>query len=241
MPRNADGSWVDTINCDLNDAPRESIDYHPLARDWPRCVCWWCGFLYEASSWEYSLYVPHDVTSLVVKSGGTVAFRRRLDTLFNSDFYNVGNEPSFLSPTLYHWIGRPDLSSNRVHEIIDANYNASRRGIPGNDDSGSMSSWLAFHMMGFFPNAGQSYYLINAPFVDSTTLHLENGDDFTITTENMSTANKYIQSAYLNGEDYDLSWIEHKDILDGGELRLIMGSMPSDWGTTLLPPSMSNN
>ena len=57
----------------------------------------------------------------------------------------------------------------------------------------------------------------------------------------MSTANKYIQSAYLNGEDYDLSWIEHKDILDGGELRLIMGSMPSDWGTTLLPPSMSNN
>ena len=95
--------------------------------------------------------------------------------------------------------------------------------------------------MGFFPNAGQSYYLINVPYFDSTTLHLENGDDFTITTENMSTANKYIQSAYLNGEDYDLSWIEHKDILDGGELRLIMGSMPSDWGTTLLPPSMSNN
>ena len=147
MPRNADGSWVDTINCDLNDAPRESIDYHPLARDWPRCVCWWCGFLYEASSWEYSLYVPHDVTSLVVKSGGTVAFRRRLDTLFDSDFYNVGNEPSFLSPTLYHWIGRPDLSSNRVHEIIDGNYNASRRGIPGNDDSGSMSSWLALSLI----------------------------------------------------------------------------------------------
>jgi len=48
-------------------------------------------------------------------------------------------------------------------------------------------------------------------------------------------------SAYLNGEDYDLSWIEHKDILDGGELRLIMGSKPSSWGTTLLPPSMSNN
>ena len=241
MPRNADGSWVDTIDCDLNDAPQESINYHPLARDWPRCVCWWCGFLYEASSWEYSLFVPHDVTGLIAKSGGTVAFRRRLDTLFNNGFYNVGNEPSFLSPTLYHWIGRPDLSSSRVHEIIDVNYNASRRGIPGNDDSGSMSSWLAFHMMGFFPNAGQSYYLINAPYFDSTTLHLENGDDFTITTENMSTANSYIQSAYLNGEDYDLSWIEHRDILDGGELRLIMGSKPSSWGTTLLPPSMSNN
>ena len=170
-----------------------------------------------------------------------MAFRRRLDTLFNNGFYNVGNEPSFLSPTLYHWIGRPDLSSSRVHEIIDVNYNASRRGIPGNDDSGSMSSWLAFHMMGCFPNAGQSYYLINAPYFDSTTLHLENGDDFTITTENMSTANTNIQSAYLNGEDYDLSWIEHKDILDGGELRLIMGSKPSSWGTTLLPPSMSNN
>ena len=35
MPRNADGSWADTINCDLNDAPQESINYHPLARIGP--------------------------------------------------------------------------------------------------------------------------------------------------------------------------------------------------------------
>jgi predicted alpha-1,2-mannosidase len=92
MPRNADGSWVETIYCNLPDSPDESIDYHPLARDWPRCVCWWCGFFYEGSSWEYSLYVPHDVSRLIEMSGGDDAFLRRLNSLFERGFYNVGNE-----------------------------------------------------------------------------------------------------------------------------------------------------
>lgn len=161
MPKDPSGRWIDSIQCDGKEGRVSYIPYTPLAQDWPNCVCWWCGFFYEASSWEYSFYVPHDVASIIRKSGGEEAFRKRLDILFESGYYNVGNEPSFLTPTLYHWIGRPDLSSQRIHQIIDKNYNASRSGIPGNDDSGAMSSWLAFHLMGIFPNAGQSYYLIN--------------------------------------------------------------------------------
>jgi putative alpha-1,2-mannosidase len=179
---------------------------------------------------------------LIQKSGGKEAFLNRLNTFFNRGFYNVGNEPSFLSPNLYHWIGRPDLSSERIHQIIDKHYNPTHSGIPGNDDSGAMSSWLAFHLMGLYPNAGQSYYLINTPYFKQTVIHQENGKDFTVVAKNLSEKNKYIVSATLNGKPFSKSWIEHQDIVDGGSLILEMGESPSTtWGTAILPPSKSDN
>jgi len=240
MPKNAAGKWVDSFQCDLNNGKLSYLPYTPLAQDWPNCVCWWCGFFYEASSWEYSLSVPHDVAALIKRSGGSSAFRKRLDILFYRGFYNVGNEPSFLSPDLYHWIGRPDLSSDRIHQIIDANYSSLPNGIPGNDDSGAMSSWLAFHMLGFYPNAGQNYYLINTPYFTSATIHQDNGKDFQIRAYKLSDKNKYIKAVTLNGKPFNKSWITHQDILNGGVLELEMDASPSSWGSNNLPPSKSD-
>jgi predicted alpha-1,2-mannosidase len=237
LPRDQSGRWVDSIDCDVLDAPFSQMRYNPLAREYPMCKCWWCGFFYEASSWEYSLYVPHDVNTLISKSGGAEAFRRRLDIFFNNKYYNVKNEPSFLTPTLYHWLGLPHLSSERIHNIIDSNYNTSAAGLPGNDDSGAMSSWLDFHMMGIFPNAGQSYYLINTPYFPKTVLHQENGKDFTILARGLSAKNKFIKSVKLNGLDYEQSWLEHEEIVKGGELVLEMTDKPSAWGAKVRPPS----
>lgn len=240
MPKDANGKWVDSFQCDVSNGKFSKVPYTPTAQDWPNCVCWWCGFFYEASSWEYSLSIPHDVAMLITKCGGAEAFKKRLNIFFEKGFYNVGNEPSFLSPVLYHWIGRPDLSSDRVHKIVDANYNPSRSGIPGNDDSGAMSSWLAFHMMGFYPNAGQPYYLINAPYFNKTIIHQENGKDFTIRAVNLSAKNKYIKSATLNGKTLDNAFFDHGEIVAGGELVLTMDAVPSAWGTKTLPPSKSD-
>lgn len=239
MPKDAAGRWIDSIPCSETNGRMTYVHYSPLAQDWPICLCWWCGFFYEASSWEYSMYVPHDVAALIQYCGGATAFRNRLDTLFEKEYYNVGNEPSFLTPTLYHWIGRPDLSSERIRKIIAKHYNSSCAGIPGNDDSGAMSSWLAFHMLGLFPNAGQSYYLINAPLVKHSTLHQENGKDFTITAKNLSATNVYIKAAWLNGKPLEQSWLEHEAIVNGGELVLEMDAKPGTWGTKILPPSRS--
>ncbi|MGF7140210.1 GH92 family glycosyl hydrolase [Roseimarinus sediminis] len=236
MPKDHKGNWIDTIYCNGPKATEEYVLYNPLSKEWPVCVCWWCGFFYEGTSWEYSLMVPHDVPGLIEKCGGNEAFRKRLDTFFANDYYNVANEPSFLTPNLYHWIGRPDLSSQRIRKIVDGNYNNSRSGIPGNDDSGSMSSWLAFHMMGLYPNAGHSYYLINSPYFKQSVIHQENGKNFAIKAKNLSDINVYIQSATLNGEPYNKAWLEHGNIIAGGELVFEMGPEPSDWGTELLPP-----
>jgi len=239
MPRDPSGKWIDSIQCMEGNGRISYVPYTPLAQEWPICVCWWCGFFYEGSSWEYSFYVPHDVAALISKSGGDKAFQKRLDTFFNNGYYNVSNEPSFLTPNLYHWIGRPDLSSERIKQIIQANYNSSAAGLPGNDDSGAMSSWLAFHMLGLFPNAGQSYYLINSPLVKQSVLHQTNGKDFKITARNFSDKNGYIQAAWLNGKPFNQAWIEHEDITKGGELVLEMGAKASGWGAAQLPPSKS--
>ncbi|TDW97047.1 Ca2+-dependent phosphoinositide-specific phospholipase C [Dinghuibacter silviterrae] len=238
LPRDPSGRWVDSIGCDVLNPRAPSIAYTPLTRDYPNCVCWWCGFMYEGSSWEYSLYAPHDVASLIRKTGGAEAFQQRLDTFFGNHYFNVTNEPSFLTPVLYHWIGRPDLSSKLVRDIIHRSYGTSMAGLPGNDDSGAMSSWLDFHMMGLYPNAGQSYYLITSPFFASTVVHLEDGKTFRIVANHLSDKNIYIQSARLNGVPFGQSWIEHADIVKGGVLELEMGEAPAGWGGGA-PPSKS--
>ncbi len=236
MPKDASGNWVDSVQCDIQNGRRTYVRYTPLTFEWPVCVCWWCGFFYEGCSWEYSFFVPQNVLKLIEKCGGDEAFLNRLNTFFDKDYYNVGNEPDFLTSCLYHWIGRPDLSSKRTREIVEKNYNSSHAGLPGNDDSGAMSSWLDFHMMGIYPNAGQPYYLITSPFFKQTIIHLENGKEFKIIAHNLSNKNVYIKSALLNGKPFNQAWIEHQDIVNGGELVLEMSAQPSSWGDKILPP-----
>lgn len=236
LPKDTAGKWLDTIAYGNSEIQHPTYVYTPLTRETPWYACHWCGFFYEGTSWEYSFSIPHEIPALILKSGGNDAFRKRLDTFFDKQFYNVANEPSFLTPTLYHWIGRPDLSSQRIRQIIASSYNVSGKGLPGNDDSGAMSSWLAFHMMGLYPNAGQSYYLLNSPLVKTTTLHQESGKDFTIIAHGLSAEQIYIKSARLNGKPFNQAWISHQDILNGGTLVLEMDTKPSAWGTKILPP-----
>lgn len=220
LPRRKDGTWDDSY--DLLRAGS------------------WGNFFYESNSWEYSLYVPHDMKSLIDSCGGRDAFISRLDTFFNRNYYGVANEPGFLTPCLYIYAGRPDKTNDRVRAIIRKYYKATPDGITGNDDSGSMSSWYIFNTIGFFPNAGQDVYLITAPHFKKTTFTLENGQQFIITAENLSEKNTYITSASLNGKPLDQAWFKHEDIQNGGQLNFVMGNKPTDWGTKNLPPSMSD-
>jgi predicted alpha-1,2-mannosidase len=204
----------------------------------------WADFFYESQSWELSFYVPHDVTGLVKMCGGPNAFESRLDTFFIKskpnergwmDFYNVNNEPGFMTPMLYNYIGKPAKSNAQVRQIIAKYFGTGRDGLSGNDDSGAMSSWLAFHLMGFYPVAGQDIYLIAAPYFEKNTLSLGDGKQFTILARNLNTKNKFIQSAKLNGQAIDRAWFRHSEIINGATLELTMGETPSIWGTSNLP------
>jgi predicted alpha-1,2-mannosidase len=233
----AAGNWLDDVVFGESKIQKPTFKYTPTRNESPWYACWWCVFFYEGTSWEYSLSIPHNIPEVVLRTGGELAFKYRLDTFFDTKMYNVSNEPSFLAPTMYHWIGKPYLSSDRIRTIIKDNFNTSHAGLPGNDDSGAMSSWLAFHIMGLYPNAGQAYYLLNSPLIKETTLELEEGKSFKITAQNLSDKKKYIKSVLLNGKPFNQAWILHEEIVKGGELILEMDSKPSAWGTTILPPT----
>lgn len=164
MPKDAQGHWLDSVPWGKSKVFHPTIPYKPDTKVAPWYLPWWNTFFYEALSAEYSLSVPHDVPTLIQLCGGDSAFRKRLDTFFDNGHYNVGNEPSFLTPYLYTYIGRPDLASQRVSQIVNRYFSDEPDGLPGNDDSGAMSSWLIWAMLGRYPVAGQGKYIeIGAP------------------------------------------------------------------------------
>lgn len=215
MPKDAEGHWLDSVPWGKSKVFKPTIPYTPITKVAPWYLPWWSTFFYEALSAEYSLSIPHDVPGLIEACGGKETFRKRLDLFFDRKRYNVGNEPSFLTPCLYHWIGRPDLTSDRVQQIIRANYSDKPDGLPGNDDSGAMSSWLAFHMMGLYPNAGQSYYLLHTPLIPEWTMQLANGKSL---HGMIKGKGKYFEKVTLNGKPLEDARLEHADLMQGGEL-----------------------
>lgn len=208
----------------------------------------WEGVTYESYSWEMSLYVPHDVAGLIARCGGEETFLKRLDTYFSYDgqfdqgshigLFYVANEPGFFTPCLYNYVNRPDKTAEITRKVLRERYKPVQGGLPGNDDSGSMSAWFAFHSMGFYPNAGQDVYLISSPVFTKTVINLADGKTFEVSAPEANDVNIYIQSAMLNGKPLERCWLKHEEIVNGGKLELVMGSQPSDWAKDgELPPS----
>ncbi len=198
----------------------------------------WTDFFYESNSWEYSLFVPHDVRRLVAQCRGPAAFVQRLDTLFDAGFFNVGNEPGFFAPVLYLWVDRPDRTAERVRATLAKHFGPGRQGLPGNDDSGTMSAFYLFHALGFYPNPGSDVYLISgAPVFDRSELRMENGRSIVVERRGQGA---YVRAASLNGKPLPRAWFRHADVAKGATLLLEMGETPGDWGHGNPPPSLSD-
>jgi predicted alpha-1,2-mannosidase len=220
-PRYRDGSW--------------KPNFDPLL-----IGTWHSDNFYEGNSWTYSTFVPQDVAGLIHASGGKDRFVERMDAFFDlPDRYDVGNEPGFLAPYLYIWAGRADRTQSRIRTILQKSYHSGPRGLPGNDDSGAISSWFAFAKLGFYPNAAQDVYLIGSPAFHRVTIHLSNGRDFIIETERNASNTPYIEGATWNGHPYTRAWFTHEQLMEGGTLRVKMSATPTLWGSVDLSPSMS--
>lgn len=224
-PKNSDGSWFSPFD--------------PLSTEGQ-------GFI-EGNSWNYSLYIPHDVKKLIRLYGGNDNFIAHLDSLFTfgldeSHFqhsedisaagimgnYVHGNEPSHHVAYLYNYAGAPWKTQERVHQIVKRFYRNTNDGLCGNDDCGQMSAWYVFSAMGFYPVCpGTNEYVIGSPVLTEALIHLENGNIFKIKSENLNDKNIYIQSMLLNGEKYDKLFLRHEEIINGGEFIFIMGPEPN--------------
>ncbi|KAL3480176.1 glycosyl hydrolase family 92-domain-containing protein [Aspergillus californicus] len=235
QPKYLNGTWgfQDPITCSQIDRSGRACSLQNSAAE-----------TFESSVWEYQFFVPHDMTTLISLLGGPTQFVNRLDFLHDRNITYIGNEPSFLTVFQYHYAGRPGKSTARAHFYIPRFFNPTPAGLPGNDDSGAMGSFVAMTMMGLFPNPGQNVYLITAPFFESVDITSPiTNQTARVRTVNFDSAynNIYIQSATLNGEPYWRNWLGHDFFTEGGELVLVLGRNESTWGSTMddVPPSLT--
>ncbi len=186
----------------------------------------WSPYFYEASSYDYSFFVPQDVETLMEKMGGEDTFCQRLQDGIDWGCINIGNEPAFLTPYLYAYTSKPYLTTDVVTKLL-TRFNTN--GVPGNDDSGAMSSWYIFSTIGIFPNAGQNLYFFTSPRYPKTTITLADGTTLTLIANHLSETNCYIQSITINGEPYKSTMFPHDVITNGGEIVFEMGSTPVNY------------
>ncbi len=192
-------------------------------------------YFYEGNSWTYSFFAPHQMAKLVNLMGGKSIFTNRLEN-YVSQKIEITNEPCFLTPYLFTYVARPDLTSNYVRQIASTKF--TRNAYPGDEDSGAMSSWFIFSQLGFFPVSGQDIYLINGPRYQKITLQMENGKNIVIYGKNASADNKYVKAVTLNGKDLKQAWFKHNEIKNGAVFNFQMDSKASTWGLkNSLPPS----
>ena len=198
----------------------------------------------EGNAWQYLWLVPQDPEGLIELLGGDDAFNEKLDELFSMSSeqeigasmditgligqYAHGNEPSHHTTYMYAFSGQPYKIADKVRHINNKLYTDQPDGLSGNEDCGQMSAWYIFSSIGFYPvNPSNGAYIFGSPLFDNVEIDVPGRKKFTVKTVNNSDENIYIQSVFLNGKKHDYSYITHKQITNGGELKFIMGSKPN--------------
>jgi predicted alpha-1,2-mannosidase len=166
----------------------------------------------------------------------TEFFKNVPEDMMWNDYYNHANEPVHNVPFLFNRLGAPWQTQYWTRQICKRAYHNTVNGLVGNEDVGQMSAWYVLAASGLHPVCpGDNRYEITSPVFNTVEIKLDpkyaKGETFTIVAKNNSEENIYIQSAKLNGEEWNKCWLNHQQIAAGGTLELEMGNRPNkDWG-----------
>ncbi len=225
-PKNADGNWV---------GPFDQFA--------------WGGPYAEGGPWQSSWFVPQDPAGLANLLGGPEKLASKLDQMLglppvfhvggykqvihemremaNAGFgqYAQCNQPVFHVLYLYAAIGQPWKTEYWTRRVCAEMFNSSEQGFPGDEDNGSMASWYILSSIGLYPLCpGTPTYIFTSPLFPKITLHLPQEKTFVITAAANNERNVYVHNRQLDGTEENRTWITHHEIMQGGDLYLIMGS-----------------
>lgn len=188
---------------------------------------------YEGSHWNFSFRPMRDMDARIALAGGKEKFTALLDKFFgyteasdtSARFEGFNNESDIEAPAAYYYAGRYDKMCEVISAGLDFMFSDGRGGLPGNNDSGGLSSCYMWHAIGLFPITGQDKMLIGSPRMKRTAIHLANGKDFEIVR---SGSGIYGKTAYLNGKKLlDMSF-KASEMMAGGTLLLEMSKKPEE-------------
>lgn len=196
-PLNADGSFLSPFN------PRQGENFEPVL-----------GF-HEGSAWNYTFYVPHDIDGLAKIMGGKRHFVEKLQMVFDDGLYDPANEPDIAYPYLFaRFKGEEWRTDKLVAELLAKHFTIKPDGIPGNDDTGTMSAWAVFSMLGLYPDVpGVPEYTLTIPTFDRAVIKLAGK---TLEISKTDTAGK--SNVTIDGKKVGRR-IDHKQLINANKLN----------------------
>lgn len=204
-PRNDDGSWLTPYN------PETGANFVKNL-----------GFI-EGNAWQYTFMVPHDIPGLMHLMGGKTAFVNQLQKVFDKQQFDMANEPDIAYPYLFNYVpGEEYRTQATVNRLLDTYYKNAPDGLPGNDDTGTMSAWSIFSMLGIYPvTPAKPEYALTIPRFDEIILHLD--EDYypheqLVIRRDASAGKKRIAQIYLDGKPYNRYFIRHADLVGAKEI-----------------------
>lgn len=214
-PKLLDGTFYAPFN------PEQGANFEP------------CPGFHEGSAWNYTFYVPHDIPGLTRLMGGRKAFIDKLQHVFDAGLYDPANEPDIAYPYLFSYFkGEEWRTQKLVKELLAKYFKAAPDGIPGNDDTGTMSAWAIFSMLGFYPDCpGLPEYTLTAPTFDKVTIQLDTRyypqKELVITTVRPTSDANYIKGIKVGGKAYKGFRISHDQWVNAGQVEFILQERPS--------------
>lgn len=208
-PINQDGTFLTPFN------PRQGENFEPVQ-----------GF-HEGSAWNYSFFVPHDVEGLIKLNGGSKRFTEKLQKVFDEGLYDPANEPNIAYPYLFSRVKGEEWRTQReVNRLLNMYYTNSPDGIPGNDDTGTMSTWAVMSMMGFYPDCpGEPFYTLTSPVFDRVEIDTP-GKTLVIEAERSNPDDIYIERMQLGQKPLYRYHISHDELMKGGNLKFKLSNKP---------------
>lgn len=204
-PKERDGSFVAPFN------PEAGKNFEPVP-----------GFV-EGTAWNYRFYAPHDINGLIELNGGAEPFLVELDRLFDTENFDMANEPDINYPFLYNYLpGHEYRTAERVDELVSSHYGIGANGLPGNDDAGTLSAWLLFAMSGIYPvTPGDPNYAAFYPQLEEVEIALNpeyySGESLIIRRAERPFGAGFLQ---FNGETLSAAFVNHNLLVQGGVLEI---------------------
>jgi predicted alpha-1,2-mannosidase len=207
-PKLADGSFLKSFN------PLQGQNFEP------------CPGFHEGTAWQYTFCAQHDIEGMIELNGGKRAFTKKLQKVFNDSLFDMANEPDIHYPYLFNYVkGEEWRTQKELDRLINTYYKNSPDGLPGNDDCGTLSAWVVFAMMGFYPVCpGNTDYAITCPIFDEITICLDSNfySGHELLLKKVDTGKReFVKSIRLNGKQLDNFFINHKALVSGGILEFI--------------------